>query len=119
MSKTIKISVKVNTALEKSISKWEAIVEGTKKDKGYENCALCKMFCNDTQDILDDCIGCPIYEDTGVINCNFKQYKDWRHTCLNTKKNGYGKVGDSYEAKLAAQDMLEYLLDLYWRCKVR
>ena len=48
----------------------------------------------------------------------YKLFRQMKDRTL-APKNNYGKVGDSYEAKLAAQDMLEYLLDLYWRCKVR
>ena len=57
-------------ALEKSIKKWESIVNGTGIDKGSENCELCKdnAFCST----------CIIFTETKEEVCWNTPYEEWR-----------------------------------------
>lgn len=63
------MDAKTAEALEGSIKKWEAIVEGTGADQGPHNCPLCQMFFNNV-----DCEGCPVREATGKPVCNDTPY---------------------------------------------
>ena len=56
-------------ALEGSIAKWEAIVDGTGIDKGVANCPLCHLF-----SYTKDCKGCPVAEVSGDTGCNNTPY---------------------------------------------
>ena len=58
-------------ALQKSIKKWENIVNGTEIDQGAKNCELCK--------INDDCSSCVIASGMHVGGCHDTPYAKWRH----------------------------------------
>ncbi len=62
-------------ALEKSISKWHEIVEGTGRDHGSSNCELCQHY----KGIKGTCEGCPVTERNTNWNggCNGTPYTDW------------------------------------------
>lgn len=64
---------KTATALEGSIKKWEAIVDGSGKDMGCDNCPLCKLFYDDW------CDGCPVKERTGLAECYGSPYENYRN----------------------------------------
>ena len=70
-------------ALEGSIAKWQAIVDGTGENQGPQNCPLCWMFRD------DECRGCPVRERSG------------RHYCYGTP---YTSFEDLDIAALECQD---------------
>lgn len=57
------------TALTGSIAKWEAIVAGTGKDDGSNNCTLCIAF--------DGCAGCPVADAVEMDSCELTPYIRW------------------------------------------
>jgi hypothetical protein len=66
-------------ALRGSIAKWQAIVDGTGKDLGAENCPLCwkfnKWYVYGTS--AGDCDGCPVKERTGENGCRSSPHEEW------------------------------------------
>lgn len=72
-------------ALRGSIRKWEKIVKGTGKDKGFKNCPLCELYVSpydpdDPDNSLYDCHGCPVMAVTNVQYCVNTPYVKWRST---------------------------------------
>jgi hypothetical protein len=63
---------RTKTALLGSIAKWEAIVDGTGKDYGASNCALCTEFGK-------LCIRCPVANHSGTSHCVNTPYTVWYH----------------------------------------
>lgn len=65
-------------ALRGSIAKWEAIVAGTGKDEGPNNCPLCmrfnKGFLKQQYYYPDMCAGCPVAAFTGFPGCEGTPY---------------------------------------------
>lgn len=57
-------------ALEGSIKKWEAIVDGSGIDAGPQNCPLCQMFW------AGGCRGCPVFDVTDEKDCYGTPYWD-------------------------------------------
>lgn len=60
-------------ALNESIKHWQRYVDGFGKEEGEPlvfNCSLCRVF------YRYDCVGCPIRERTGRINCHGTPYGD-------------------------------------------
>ena len=62
------------TALQGSIAKWQAIVDGTGTDEGTANCPLCAAFYytqgeDDDGQYFDECFECPVYEHVGKSAC--------------------------------------------------
>lgn len=85
-------------ALKGSIAKWEAIVAGTGVDKGPDNCPLCQRFWR-----ASNCIGCPVFEATGLINCGGTPYEDYERAYDD----------DDREARdVAAREELDFLKSL-------
>jgi hypothetical protein len=65
-------------ALKGSIAKWEAIVAGTGKDEGTENCPLCQAFNGNGEDETRHmCEGCPVREKTRHIGCVGTPYDEY------------------------------------------
>jgi len=60
-------------ALKGSIKKHENILAGTGRDKGPQNCPLCKMFWE-----CGECIGCPVFEKTREECCENTPYSYWQ-----------------------------------------
>jgi hypothetical protein len=61
--KGVPMNAQTLKALKGSIRKWRGIVAGTIKDKGSENCPLCKVF-------LDrGCEGCPVNQAENREGC--------------------------------------------------
>jgi hypothetical protein len=89
-------------ALRGSIAKWEAIVKGTGKDMGPDNCALCRKFHGDFRvDDEDGCEGCPVMLRTGAPGCSDTPYER------------YDNMEDDDPRKaLAAQQELDFLKSL-------
>jgi hypothetical protein len=77
------------TALQGSIAKWQAIVDGTGEDLGCENCPLCAKFNrahlqldSDDDEYGDydgpvNCAGCPVAEATGRDFCDGSPYEQY------------------------------------------
>lgn len=86
--------------LEESVAeKWLPILHGDMKDKGSDNCPLCKEYPN--------CAGCPIRENTGEIGCSGTPYRgEW------LKDPGLGKFANSLGTKKAALNEAIYLKNL-------
>lgn len=91
-------------ALLGSIAKWEAIVDGTGKDQGPDNCPLCKMFFQESDKELggdEDCLGCPVRNQSGQRYCRNTPYIDY----------AYSQPLDDHRAKAQAElDFLKSLL---------
>lgn len=109
----MKITPEVHNALSRSISKWIDIVAGTGVDKGTKDCALCQLF------IIPNgsCVGCPIEKKTGNHGCHFYEYTTWCNIAKKTK-NGNLKT-DTWDSGYAAVGMLNFLLKLRKKCKVK
>lgn len=82
-------------ALHGSIAKWEAIVAGTGKDHGCENCPLCILFDE------PDCGDCPVKQRTGRPFCEGSPYAVY---------GAYGTAGKTKENAQAELDFLRSLL---------
>jgi len=75
-------------ALKDSIKKWKKIIDGTGGDEGSWNCPLCKIFDgsfwlwkrrnrNWRNQKWNLCVGCPVKEKTGLVNCYGSPYDEW------------------------------------------
>jgi len=95
-------------ALKESIKKWEKILNEEGKDKGSDNCALCKLF------IKKKCIGCPVYTKTEIRNCGGTPYEDWLHHQANNHLYDFLEfyIIKCPECKRIAKRELEFLKSL-------
>lgn len=84
-------------ALKGSIRKWQRIVNGTGKDRGADNCPLCKAYPR------LDCAGCPVKKATGYDQCAETPYRDYR------RANIWGSAAD---ALISAKRELNFLKSL-------
>ena len=119
------------TALEGSIAKWQAIVDGTGLDKGADNCPLCNEFSNvsdadadgDEAWRSDGCDGCPVSEKAGTSSCGRTPYEEWSAYVWDHRNKGAGverESGGSYfdyrvfdaRSKELAQAELDFLKSL-------
>jgi hypothetical protein len=101
---------RTRTALEGSIAKWQAIVDGTGEDHGTENCPLCLMFFNKYH-----CSGCPVKEYTGESHCELSPYHGWdlHHGEQHNELSAVPKiVPGCKECKRLAQAELDFLKSL-------
>jgi hypothetical protein len=77
------------TALEQSISKWEANVRAEDPTKllfGADNCPLCAIYYNfDEKANTLDCSGCPVSKKTGANWCDGSPYIEAYHAGLKWK----------------------------------
>lgn len=106
---------KTREALEGSISKWQAIVDGTGVDDGTANCPLCQMFYEEVDEEDGDwedihCHGCPVREKTGKPDCDGTPFYEWRATVPYTQNYPYRAITE--EQKSAAKEELEFLKSL-------
>ena len=95
---------KTLAALQGSIAKWSAIVNGTGTNRGPVNCPLCQVFLHEDMK-KPPCVGCPVRHSTG------KQY------CVDTPYERYEdeeEAGDLSEAEMRpiAQAELDFLISL-------
>lgn len=91
-------------ALRGSIAKWRAIVDGTGKDEGVDNCPLCKLFHSDEG--CDD--RCPVKQRTSQDFCFGSPYVDlWV-----TDDWDPGEMADTPIKIDAAESMLGFLISL-------
>ena len=102
---------KTLTALRGSIAKWQAIVNGTAFNGGPANCPLCQEFLytydgNMTwrRTRITECIGCPVFERTGLQYCDNTPYNDY--------EQGEDKGFDAERLKELAQAELDFLKSL-------
>jgi hypothetical protein len=112
---------KTLTALQGSISKWEAIVAGTGDDLGTDNCPLCLEFADKHADVNEDeprwasegCFGCPVAEKVGTHSCCRTPYQAWANHSwdVNGKKSHPYTVKDDKGRQLA-QAELDFLKSL-------
>ncbi len=72
-------------ALQGSIRKWEAIVDGSGIDQGEINCPLCRVFNTAT-----GCDGCPVFEKTAKHFCADSPYD--RYCDHPTKRNAQAEL---------------------------
>jgi len=96
-------------ALQKSTDKWQAIVDGSGVDKGWENCALCSKFiCNES------CHGCPVATDPGNAGCENTPYIEWsiHHGEVHGTEDGDKLRVECPECQRLAQAELDYLKGL-------
>jgi hypothetical protein len=104
-------------ALEGSIKKWRAIVDGTGKDGGATNCPLCQLFEPNGENA---CHGCPVEEATGLAGCRGTPYEEWSdyepdeggHTGAILDKYAGGYYAAPPEARRLAQAELDFLVSL-------
>jgi len=94
-------------AIKGSIEKWKKIVDGTGVDEGVRNCPPCMEF------YQKDCIGCPIFEDTGFRYCEKTPYIAWSKNADFTPGVS-GRVTDDKSLQ-SAKNMLTYLESLLKR----
>ena len=106
-------------ALRGSIRKWERVAKGEIRDKGPQNCPLCKLFNNNDIEGEDcvgwgvvikastkDCVGCPVMAATGLRYCMGTPYEAFLD---------YGHVGllvRTPEARKLAEAEVEFLRSL-------
>ena len=88
------------TALKGSIRKWQRIVAGKGRDKGADNCPLCKLFYHKF------CRGCPVSKASDEIACIGTPYSDW-----SLARNHQG-IADTLNRKRLAQAELDFLKSL-------
>jgi hypothetical protein len=103
---------KTRKALEGSIAKWQAIVDGTGKDNGTDNCPLCRMFHSDFNycEGAEECTGCPVAEEVQDSNCVGTPYYAWTKANSFADDKPWSAVTD--EQKQAAQKELDFLISL-------
>lgn len=68
-------SVTFNALLD-SIKHWQGLVSGEEDEIGRYTCPLCLLFNNGRTPYLSTCIGCPIFEDTGLKGCDETPYPE-------------------------------------------
>lgn len=108
-------SLKADLALEKSITKWYAIVNGTGKDFGGRNCALCLLHKRDSgQGILYSCKPCVVAEKSMVNGCAGTPYTEWihHHDQKHAKSIDEGRSIECPECIELALKELNFLLGL-------
>lgn len=71
------MDAKTLEALKGSIAKWQAIVDGTGEDRGFNNCPLCRLFGVSHYAEEINCRGCPVFEKTGKHVCKGTPYYKW------------------------------------------
>jgi hypothetical protein len=94
-------------ALEGSIAKWQAIVDGTGEDRLSENCPLCQIFRSD-----EGCKGCPVMLRVKAHYCKRTPYDEWVEE-NNRQGRSWGPFkADTPGLKASAQKELGFLISL-------
>jgi hypothetical protein len=103
-------------ALQGSIRKWQAIVDGTGTDEGCTNCPLCEEFAGecdpDATNEDGDCHGCPVKAATGRSQCEDSPYYDFRRVMKQAGKSVRTDRATSEREIAAAQAELRFLESL-------
>ena len=79
--------VEKREALEKSILKWERILEGAGADYGGYNCALCQLYGGR----YGNCSGCPVANRVGRVDCTGTPYKAWSKHQVTVHGSNYDR----------------------------
>lgn len=109
---------KTSEVLEKSIQKWQDIVDGKGVDGGVLDCALCQKFRLNRfldQTIYgfrskENCLGCPVFLKTGLRDCKGTPYTEW-YRCGGFSLSVEEIQNDPKMLDLAAKE-LEFLKSL-------
>lgn len=110
-SKTAReMNIHTLTALQGSIAKWQAIVDGTGVDLMAENCPLCKAFQDEPDGRGEGCNGCPVSAATGQDGCGGSPYDQWSDYFFELRIHPR-KVIDE-ESKRLAQAEVDFLKSL-------
>ena len=99
------------TALEESIEKWRAIVDGHGVDSS-SNCALCHRFCRypgKRCELGDE--PCPVFKAKGIIRCVGTPFEDWEDYQVEHDAPFPRKIFDDKSRQLA-QAELDFLKSL-------
>ena len=100
-------------ALQGSIAKWQAIVQGIGTDEGCTNCPLCIEFFDTTGETddgevqVDECFECPVFKFTGETGC-----EGTPHSAAWDALGGRGKLANTPAKVAAARAELEFLQSL-------
>lgn len=94
------------TALKGSIRKWHDIAGGHAVDMGRVNCPLCELFNNGPNHHGAPCVGCPVFQATGIRACYNTPYREWSHEV------GTMRVARSPHQKRLARNMERFLRGL-------
>ncbi len=86
--------------LELAIEKWYDIKAGRHNNIGPSTCALCYVYWR------HDCVGCPIYEETGCDGCEHTPYEPFFDHHENCKEENCARCSE------LAQDEIEFLESL-------
>jgi hypothetical protein len=101
----------IKEALLDAIEKWKNIVAGKCHDGGWIDCLLCHIFYTECDG------GCPIYLKTGQKGCYGTPYDEWCNHFLESQQDGTDEgdlwFADNAKTKQLAQNMLDFLKDLY------
>lgn len=105
------------TALQGSIAKWEAIVNGEGADLGHKNCPLCMAFIDTEEEepewAQDGCYGCPVAHKVGTGGCSGTPYTAWSdYTGGPFTKDPLGARVKDEQGKRLAQEELDFLKSL-------
>jgi hypothetical protein len=97
---------KTRAALEGSIAKWQAIVDGTGEDHGPWDCPLCTLYWR------YDCLDCPVYDKAGRRKCRGTPYVAWDQHHYSAHSGGSILRTKCPECTRLAQAELEFLISL-------
>lgn len=112
-SSKIKMNAKTLKALKGSIQHWNRLATGKRKKReglGCSHCDLCKLYIYNQKDSPtggDMCVGCPVYEETGLKSCFGSPY---HRASLILRDVGYDMDHELF--KEAAREELEFLKSL-------
>lgn len=115
MAKTFIITLAAAAGLDKSIVKWERVVNDNAPGISSCGCGLCEEYNNPLRGLLSPCAQCPVRLDTGERFCKgtpYAEYVDWvlKERPLEDSPLDKGLA--------TAQAELDYLRDLKTRCTV-
>jgi hypothetical protein len=96
----------VRQAIDGSIAKWQAIVDGTGSDQGVWNCPLCGLFYE------YKCFGCPISTFAQASSCDNTPYRKRWAKLFTVFEQGTQMYADTPERLKAAKAELAFLEEL-------
>jgi hypothetical protein len=99
-------------ALNGSIRKWQAIVKGTGRDYGIDNCPLCKLFYYNGPVAPRRCNGCPVRKKTGRPYCWESPYEKWSDLGVYTTIEDIKEPERREAVRTLAKNELEFLKSL-------
>jgi hypothetical protein len=109
----MKLSKRQRTALEKSIKKWEGIVDDEEEDEGPADCECCIKY-NSLKSRAETrencCKECPVFMVTGKQFCAGSPFEKWEDY-MEENEMGEWRVFDEYSLELA-QAELDFLRNI-------